>query len=288
MCLGKPTELFVVVLIAVTLMLSVIAPGVVRAQATTDVSALVDKAYALYSQGNYTQAIQYYDKALAIDPNDKHALDGKGNALYNQGNYKQAIKFYDEALAVDPHYIDAIYDKATALNASSSDVSTFPAQTQAFSGQSSNATTSTGVCNSAVCDNSQFKEFAFDKDINALNIHIHKRSGVWHNERGVFVPWSALCNQGQRYLVQLCSELIDSSGTLTRAGDTAVNCITNGAIITIAANTLQLPLSIVKGALGLLAPMTGCDGIVNLDTIQTGPQVQSLLNALSNAASGGQ
>jgi hypothetical protein len=154
--------------------------------------------------------------------------------------------------------------------------------------QSSTVTTNAGVCNSAVCDNSQFKEFAFDKDINLLNIHIHKHSGVWHNERGVFVPWSALCNQGQSYLVQSCSDLIDSSGTLTQAGDRAVNCITNGAIITIAANTLQLPLSIVKGALGYLAPMTGCDGIVNLNTIQTGPQVQSLLNALSNAASGGQ
>jgi len=58
------------------------------------------------------------------------------------------------------------------------------------------------------------------------------------------------CNphQGQRYLVQSCSDLIDSSGTLTQAGDTAVNCITNGAIITIAANTLQLPLGIIKGA----------------------------------------
>jgi tetratricopeptide (TPR) repeat protein len=35
---------------------------------SSDVSALANKAYALYSQGNYTQAIQYYDKALAIDP----------------------------------------------------------------------------------------------------------------------------------------------------------------------------------------------------------------------------
>ena len=31
-----------------------------------------------YSQGNYTQAIKYYDKALAIDPNDKDALNNKG------------------------------------------------------------------------------------------------------------------------------------------------------------------------------------------------------------------
>jgi hypothetical protein len=140
------------------------------------------------------------------------------------------------------------------------------------------------LCDPAVCDNSQFKEFAFDYDIDLLNIHIHKHSGIWHNERGVFVPWSALCNQGQGYLVQSCSNLIDSNGTLRQAGDKAVGCITNGAIITIAANTVHLPLDIVTSALRAIAPMTGCDGIVNLDTIQTGPQLQSLLTALSNAA----
>jgi tetratricopeptide (TPR) repeat protein len=45
---------------------------------SSDVSALINKATVLYYQGNYTQAIQYYDKALAVDPNDKYALDGKG------------------------------------------------------------------------------------------------------------------------------------------------------------------------------------------------------------------
>ena len=46
-----------------------------------------NKGYALNYQGNYFQAIQSYDKALAIDPNDKGALTGKGYALNDQGNY---------------------------------------------------------------------------------------------------------------------------------------------------------------------------------------------------------
>ena len=92
-------------------------------RSSSDVLALVNNAYSLYSQGNYTQAIRYYDNALTIDPNDKRALDGKGNALYNQGNNKLAIQYYDKALAIDPHYVDAIYDRDTALNRSSSDVS---------------------------------------------------------------------------------------------------------------------------------------------------------------------
>ena len=34
-----------------------------------------DKGVSLNGLGNYTQAIQYYNKALAIDPNDKVYLD---------------------------------------------------------------------------------------------------------------------------------------------------------------------------------------------------------------------
>ena len=47
----------------------------------------------------------------------------RSNALYNQGNNKLAIQYYDKALAIDPHYTDAIYDRDTALNGSSSNVS---------------------------------------------------------------------------------------------------------------------------------------------------------------------
>ena len=40
--------------------------------------------------GYHTQAIQYYDKALAIDPKYVDALSGKGNALNDLGNYTGA------------------------------------------------------------------------------------------------------------------------------------------------------------------------------------------------------
>ena len=54
---------------------------------SSQVSASVNKAYVLYSQGNFTQAIRSFDKALAIDPNYKLALNNKGSALYSQGNF---------------------------------------------------------------------------------------------------------------------------------------------------------------------------------------------------------
>ena len=58
------------------------------------------KLSALYNQSDYTQAIQYFDKTIAVDPSDKQALNGKGNALANVGNYTQAIHYYDKASTV--------------------------------------------------------------------------------------------------------------------------------------------------------------------------------------------
>jgi tetratricopeptide (TPR) repeat protein len=47
---------------------------------------LIDKGLTLENQGNDTEAIQYYGKALAIDPQYKAALFDKAAALYNSGN----------------------------------------------------------------------------------------------------------------------------------------------------------------------------------------------------------
>ena len=88
--------------------------------ASSDVSILVNKATALSYQGNYTQAIQYYDKALDIDPHytnaiydkdtafnrtesDVSTLVDRANALYVQGNYTEAIPYFDKALEIDPN-----------------------------------------------------------------------------------------------------------------------------------------------------------------------------------------
>ncbi len=46
------------------------------------VNALTSKALTLVRLGNYTSAIEYIDKALAIQPNDTYALTGKGTALW--------------------------------------------------------------------------------------------------------------------------------------------------------------------------------------------------------------
>ena len=63
--------------------------------AADDISTLVDTGNAFFRQGNYEGAIQYDDRALTIDPNNKDVLFNIGNVLFSQGNYEQAMQ-YDE------------------------------------------------------------------------------------------------------------------------------------------------------------------------------------------------
>jgi uncharacterized protein len=81
-----------------------------------DTYALIGKGTALGRLGNFTGAILYYDKALAIQPNDTYALTSKGLALDNLGNFTGAILYYDKALAVQPNDTYALDNKAAALD----------------------------------------------------------------------------------------------------------------------------------------------------------------------------
>src|SRR5690349_14674666 len=81
-----------------------------------DKVALAGKGLALDGMRNYTRAIQYFDKALSLDPNNKVVLAGKGIAFNSLGNYTQAILLFDKALAIDPNDVDALKNKANTLN----------------------------------------------------------------------------------------------------------------------------------------------------------------------------
>jgi prepilin-type processing-associated H-X9-DG protein len=57
---------------------------------------LSGKGWALYYQGNYQQAIQLFDKALAVDPNYQDALRGKQNALSNLSHDSYCNYYYHD------------------------------------------------------------------------------------------------------------------------------------------------------------------------------------------------
>jgi tetratricopeptide (TPR) repeat protein len=58
-----------------------------------NVDVLYNKGVAFGKLVDYTQAIQYYDQALAIEPNYTGALIGKGFALHQLGSNNQSYCF---------------------------------------------------------------------------------------------------------------------------------------------------------------------------------------------------
>src|SRR5438445_1391800 len=70
----------------------------------------------LFDKGNYTDAISYYDKALQINSTDINALYNKALALDNLGRLDEAITYYDKVLAISPNDIDTLNNKALAVD----------------------------------------------------------------------------------------------------------------------------------------------------------------------------
>ncbi len=57
------------------------------------------------------QALEYYDKLLAINPNDTIALNNKGVELTSQKKYEKAAKCFDKVLELDPEDTAALHNK---------------------------------------------------------------------------------------------------------------------------------------------------------------------------------
>jgi tetratricopeptide (TPR) repeat protein len=76
---------------------------------------LNDKGTALVGSGKYNESITYFDKALAINPNDVGALTGKGLALLLAGKYNDSITHFDKALSINPNDVMALTSKGLAL-----------------------------------------------------------------------------------------------------------------------------------------------------------------------------
>ena len=126
--LGRKTKISITVGIA-TVISSVLALALFNQQMLSNEKyALYEKGDALNNLGNYTGAITYFEKALAIDPNFKDALNAvqmlsdkkvalydNGSALLKKNNYTGAITYFEKALAMDPNFKDALSGKGDAL-----------------------------------------------------------------------------------------------------------------------------------------------------------------------------
>jgi Flp pilus assembly protein TadD len=58
-----------------------------------------------YSElGLVNEAIEFYDKSLALNPHNKYALNNKGYTFIVMKKFTEAIPFFNKALEIDPHF----------------------------------------------------------------------------------------------------------------------------------------------------------------------------------------
>ena len=73
-----------------------------------------NKGAAKYSLGDYTGAIQDFNKALELDPDDGYRYYLRGNVKSDLGDKKGAIQDYSKAIELDPNDADAYGNRGSA------------------------------------------------------------------------------------------------------------------------------------------------------------------------------
>ncbi len=77
--------------------------------------AFYRQGVSLIAAGESAMAAQDFDQVLKIDPAYKQAYNAKGFALMAAGDYAGAIQAFDDALKIDPAFSQAMINKMNAL-----------------------------------------------------------------------------------------------------------------------------------------------------------------------------
>jgi len=64
----------------------------------------------------YEEAIKYYQKEIELNPKFAFAYNNIGIAYDKMGKYEEAIKYYQKAIEVNPEYAEACYNKGLTYN----------------------------------------------------------------------------------------------------------------------------------------------------------------------------
>ena len=78
---------------------------------------MLEKAYQLSEDGNYTEALKYYKNILQNQHDDIGVIIDYGVTLQNLEFYHQALKVYDRALSLQPKNMSALINKGSVLHA---------------------------------------------------------------------------------------------------------------------------------------------------------------------------
>jgi tetratricopeptide (TPR) repeat protein len=79
-------------------------------QETTEnlISTLNNRGNAYWANQEVGRAMQDYDQAIRVKPNDAGALGNRGNAHLTEGDYDRAIQDFDQMLRLQPNRFGAL------------------------------------------------------------------------------------------------------------------------------------------------------------------------------------
>lgn len=89
-----------------------------KAEAEKDPNNLektVQLANFLYDNKRFTDAIEWYQKALKIDPKNPNIETDLGTAYYYTGDPDSALSHFDNSLRMDPRHVETIHNKFIVL-----------------------------------------------------------------------------------------------------------------------------------------------------------------------------
>ncbi len=78
--------------------------------------AYYNRGIAYYDLGEFARAIEDYDEALRLDPDDGDSYNNRGNAYYKLGEFARAIEDYDEALRLDAGDAVAYFNRGNSYD----------------------------------------------------------------------------------------------------------------------------------------------------------------------------
>lgn len=76
----------------------------------SDPEPLIQVGNTYYDHHFYKEAIQYYDKALALRPNDVNVRTDMGTAYFYTGDPRRALQEFERSLKVQPNHAQTLFN----------------------------------------------------------------------------------------------------------------------------------------------------------------------------------
>lgn len=81
----------------------------------------VSRGLSLTEKGRYDKAIEYYNKAITIDPNYVYAYSNRGIAYAWKGEYDKAIDDFNKGILLSPNDAHIYFNRGVAYHNSGQD-----------------------------------------------------------------------------------------------------------------------------------------------------------------------